>query len=186
MKVSNLWVFALSLSSSNLCMTENQPRRHLGEVSNLDSYHDYLQLSSIPDDLYDQASSWGSLKPGRGVFLKERCPVSSCVLASNRWTLSNLVILKINNYRQHYHALVEQWAINGNATEWLAQDQYYSSGSVWIFWAQSGCEETLSLFFSSFQNNFSFRVARVIFQLCKLSSSVRLSSESLFVFQSLA
>ena len=32
-----------------------------------------------------QASSWGNLKPGRGVFLKEECPVSSCVLASNRW-----------------------------------------------------------------------------------------------------
>ena len=28
--------------------------------------------------------SWGGLRPGRGVFLKERCPVSSCVISSNR------------------------------------------------------------------------------------------------------
>merc|ERR1719481_2437850 len=34
--------------------------------------------------LWNGASSWGNLKPGRGVFLKEECPVSSCVLASNR------------------------------------------------------------------------------------------------------
>lgn len=46
--------------------------------------------------LWNGASSWGNLKPGRGVFLKEECPVSSCVLASNRGEAesSDLVIYK--------------------------------------------------------------------------------------------
>jgi len=34
--------------------------------------------------LWNGASSWGGLKPGRGVFLKEKCPVSTCVLSSTR------------------------------------------------------------------------------------------------------
>ena len=34
--------------------------------------------------LWNGASSWGGLKPGRGIFLKEKCPVSSCVLSSTR------------------------------------------------------------------------------------------------------
>ena len=45
--------------------------------------HPVLRTSKVMFLL--QASSWGNLKPGRGVFLKEECPVSSCVLASNRW-----------------------------------------------------------------------------------------------------
>jgi len=68
----------------------------------------YPPVGAIPEDLADPdtplkkillwngASSWGSLKPGRGVFLKERCPVSSCVLASNRAEAesADLVIFK--------------------------------------------------------------------------------------------
>ena len=34
--------------------------------------------------LWNGASSWGGLKPGRGIFLKEKCPVSTCVLSSTR------------------------------------------------------------------------------------------------------
>jgi len=34
--------------------------------------------------LWNGASSWGGLKPGRGIFLKEKCPVSTCVLSSSR------------------------------------------------------------------------------------------------------
>ena len=34
--------------------------------------------------LWNGASSWGGLKPGRGIFLKEKCPVSTCVLSSAR------------------------------------------------------------------------------------------------------
>ena len=69
--------------------TDAQLRRHLVEVSSLIMIIFMvivlLQLIILnPHDFCDQASSWGSLKPGRGVFLKERCPVSSCVLASNR------------------------------------------------------------------------------------------------------
>jgi len=46
--------------------------------------------------LWNGASSWGSLKPGRGVFLKEKCPVSSCVLSSSRSEAesADLVIFK--------------------------------------------------------------------------------------------
>lgn len=29
-------------------------------------------------------SGWGGFRPGRGVFLKERCPVSTCVISSSR------------------------------------------------------------------------------------------------------
>ena len=34
--------------------------------------------------LWNGASSWGGLKPGRGIFLKEKCPMSTCVLSSAR------------------------------------------------------------------------------------------------------
>jgi len=34
--------------------------------------------------LWNGASSWGGIKPGRGIFLKEKCPVSACVLSSTR------------------------------------------------------------------------------------------------------
>ena len=34
--------------------------------------------------LWNGASSWGGIKPGRGIFLKEKCPVSTCVLSSTR------------------------------------------------------------------------------------------------------
>ena len=32
---------------------------------------------------WNGAASWG-IRPGRGIFLKEQCPVSSCVIATNR------------------------------------------------------------------------------------------------------
>ena len=32
---------------------------------------------------WNGASSWG-IRPGRGIFIKEQCPVSSCVIATNR------------------------------------------------------------------------------------------------------
>jgi len=46
--------------------------------------------------LWNGASSWGALKPGRGVFLKEKCPVSSCALSSSRSEAetADLVIFK--------------------------------------------------------------------------------------------
>ncbi len=34
--------------------------------------------------LWNGINSWGGLRPGRGVFIKERCPVSSCAITSNR------------------------------------------------------------------------------------------------------
>jgi len=46
--------------------------------------------------LWNGASSWGGIKPGRGVFLKEKCPVSSCVISSNRQESesSDLILFK--------------------------------------------------------------------------------------------
>jgi len=46
--------------------------------------------------LWNGASSWNGLKPGRGVFLKEECPVSSCALVSSRSEAerADLVIFK--------------------------------------------------------------------------------------------
>ncbi|XP_023336037.1 glycoprotein 3-alpha-L-fucosyltransferase A [Eurytemora carolleeae] len=46
--------------------------------------------------LWNGASSWGGLVPGRGVFLKEKCPVSSCVISSNRAEAdsSDLILFK--------------------------------------------------------------------------------------------
>jgi hypothetical protein len=34
--------------------------------------------------LWNGALSWGVIKAGRGIFLKEKCPVSTCVLSSTR------------------------------------------------------------------------------------------------------
>jgi len=34
--------------------------------------------------LWNGASAWGGLKAGRGLFLKEKCPVSTCVLSTTR------------------------------------------------------------------------------------------------------
>ena len=34
--------------------------------------------------LWNGASSWGNIRPGRGEFLKQQCPVSSCVISTNR------------------------------------------------------------------------------------------------------
>jgi hypothetical protein len=46
--------------------------------------------------LWNGVGSWGGLRPGRGVFLKERCPVSSCVISSNRvdGAKADLVVFK--------------------------------------------------------------------------------------------
>lgn len=46
--------------------------------------------------LWNGASSWGGIRPGRGVFLKEKCPVNSCVIASNKQEVqsANLVVFK--------------------------------------------------------------------------------------------
>ena len=47
--------------------------------------------------LWNGVGSWGGLRPGRGVFLKEQCPVSSCVISSNRidGPKADLVIFKV-------------------------------------------------------------------------------------------
>ena len=44
---------------------------------------------------WNGASSWG-IRPGRGVFLKEKCPVSSCVIATQRKESStaDLIVFK--------------------------------------------------------------------------------------------
>ena len=34
--------------------------------------------------LWNGAASWGNLHPGRGEFLKQQCPVNSCVISTNR------------------------------------------------------------------------------------------------------
>ncbi len=46
--------------------------------------------------LWNGVGSWGGLRPGRGVFLKERCPVSTCAISSNRidGPSADLVIFK--------------------------------------------------------------------------------------------
>jgi len=49
--------------------------------------------------LWNGASSWGGLKPGRGVFLKEKCPVSSCVISSNRADADNADLIL---YKDHF------------------------------------------------------------------------------------
>jgi len=64
-----------------------------------ESQHQNIQETDVPLKkilLWNGASSWGSLKPGRGVFLKEKCPVSSCVLSSSRSEAesADLVIFK--------------------------------------------------------------------------------------------
>jgi len=46
--------------------------------------------------LWNGLGSWGGLRPGRGVFIKEKCPVSSCVISSNRidGSKADLVVFK--------------------------------------------------------------------------------------------
>jgi glycoprotein 3-alpha-L-fucosyltransferase len=34
--------------------------------------------------LWNGINSWGSARPGRGVFLKEKCPVSTCAVVTQR------------------------------------------------------------------------------------------------------
>ena len=46
--------------------------------------------------MWNGLSSWGSVRPGRGEFLKQNCPVSSCALVNNRAeaNTAELVIFK--------------------------------------------------------------------------------------------
>ena len=46
--------------------------------------------------LWNGINSWGGLRPGRGVFIKERCPVSTCAISSNRMdsTDADMVLFK--------------------------------------------------------------------------------------------
>ena len=39
--------------------------------------------------LWNGINSWGGLRPGRGVFIKEKCPVSTCAISSNRMDASD-------------------------------------------------------------------------------------------------
>ena len=34
--------------------------------------------------LWNGGSAWGGTKPGRGLFLKMKCPVSSCAISTSR------------------------------------------------------------------------------------------------------
>ena len=34
--------------------------------------------------LWNGGNSWGNARAGRGVFLKEKCPVSACALTTSR------------------------------------------------------------------------------------------------------
>jgi hypothetical protein len=44
--------------------------------------------------LWNGASSWGGMKAGRGIFLKEKCPVSTCVLSSTEAESADLLMFK--------------------------------------------------------------------------------------------
>ena len=50
--------------------------------------------------LWNGLGSWGGLRPGRGVFIKEQCPVSSCVISSNRvdGPTADLVVFKVQKF----------------------------------------------------------------------------------------
>ena len=50
--------------------------------------------------MWNGLGSWGGLRPGRGVFIKEKCPVSSCVISSNRidGAKADLVVFKVRKY----------------------------------------------------------------------------------------
>ena len=51
--------------------------------------------------MWNGLGSWGGLRPGRGVFIKEKCPVSSCVISSNRidGAKADLVVFKVKDSR---------------------------------------------------------------------------------------
>ncbi|QQP39443.1 Uncharacterized protein FKW44_020328, partial [Caligus rogercresseyi] len=70
-----------SRSNSHTCQKNNETR------SKRKKYKKIL--------LWNGVNYWGS-KPGRGIFLKEKCPVSDCVLTSMRseFTRADLVIFK--------------------------------------------------------------------------------------------
>ena len=48
--------------------------------------------------MWNGLGSWGGLRPGRGVFIKEQCPVSSCVISSSRidGQKADLVVFKVS------------------------------------------------------------------------------------------
>lgn len=58
-----------------------------------------LDRSDIPLKkilLWNGISSWGGIRPGRGEFLRQGCPVSSCVISSSRsdQTTADLILFK--------------------------------------------------------------------------------------------
>ena len=56
--------------------------------------------------MWNGLGSWGGLRPGRGVFLKEKCPVSSCVISSNRidGAKADLVVFKVKIRKKIFYS----------------------------------------------------------------------------------
>ncbi len=47
--------------------------------------------------LWNGAASWSGIRPGRGVFIKRKCPVSTCVISTNRWTFYRINLYNIQH-----------------------------------------------------------------------------------------
>jgi len=45
--------------------------------------------------LWNGVNSWGGIKPGRGVFIKEQCPVSTCAIQSNRVEAGHIMFFQL-------------------------------------------------------------------------------------------
>ncbi len=47
--------------------------------------------------LWNGINSWGGTRPGRGVFIREKCPVSSCAVTTSRGdaATADLVLFKV-------------------------------------------------------------------------------------------
>jgi len=104
MENGDLWPWNISgqgthLLSEDLPNTSDRVAEQLMYLPPKGYVPENIQESEVPLKkilLWNGASSWGALKPGRGVFLKEKCPVSSCVLSSSRTEAdsADLVIFK--------------------------------------------------------------------------------------------
>jgi hypothetical protein len=66
----------------------------------------YLQLMYVPPNgsvpanqdtsdaplkkilLWNGAAAWSGIRQGRGVFIKQKCPVSTCAISTNRYVMT--------------------------------------------------------------------------------------------------
>ena len=58
--------------------------------------------------MWNGVSSWGGMRPGRGDFIKQKCPVSTCAIVSDRGQADQADMVLFNHYSRPQH--VRPWS----------------------------------------------------------------------------